>query len=42
MPYNGVDYGNDPALWLDFIDLGNKTNPTTKNLDKDVFDTTYW
>jgi hypothetical protein len=42
MPYNCVDWGNDPSLWLDFVSLGNITNPTTKRLDKDAFDNTYW
>ena len=54
LPYNTPDYKNDPVLWLDFTSTnqpdanGNpipdkfRVNPTTKNLDKDVFDPTYW
>ena len=42
MPYNTPDYGNDPDLWVDFVATGPNINPTTKNLDKDAFDMTYW
>ena len=42
MPYNSPDYGEDPKLWLDFVSSADTVNPTTKNLDKDVFDSTYW
>ena len=42
LPYNSPDYGNDPNLWLDFVSVGDNINPTTKNLDKDAFDLTYW
>ena len=42
MPYNSVDYGNDPDLWLDFVSQAPGINVTSRNLDKDVFDSTYW
>jgi hypothetical protein len=42
MPYNSVDYGEDPKLWLDFVAIGDKVNPTHKDMDKDAFDNTYW
>ena len=45
MPYNSPDYGEDPKLWLDFVSDQTdhpEVNPTTKNLDKDVFDRTFW
>ena len=42
MPYNAPDWGNDPDLWIDFVSTGPGINPTTKNLDKDQFDSTYW
>lgn len=42
MPYNSIDYGNDPKLWLDFISQAPGVNVTSRNLDKDVFDSTYW
>ena len=42
IPYNAPDVGEDPDLWLDFVSLGPGINPTTKNLDKDVHDVTYW
>ena len=42
IPYNCPDYGLDPNLWLDFVSTGPGINPTTKNLDKDAHDSTYW
>lgn len=42
MPYNSVDYGDDPALWLDFVSTEEGINMTDKDLDKDAFDNTYW
>lgn len=42
MPYNSVDYGNDPNLWLDFVSLAPGVNTTSRNLNKDVYDSTYW
>jgi hypothetical protein len=42
MPYNSVDYGDDPDLWIDFVSLAPGVNMTHKNLDKDAFDNTYW
>ena len=42
IPYNAPDKGNDPNLWLDFVSTGPGINPTTKNLDKDAHDLTYW
>ena len=42
MPYNSVDFGEDPALWLDFVAIDEKANPTHKDMDKDAFDSTYW
>ena len=42
MPYNSPDWGNDPNLWIDFVSDGPGINPTTKNLEKDAFDVTYW
>ena len=42
MPYNSPDWGNDPDLWIDFVSKGPNINPTTKGLDKDQFDLTYW
>jgi hypothetical protein len=42
MPYNCVDYPNDPSLWLDFVSTGDDIKMTQKDLDKDAFDNTYW
>jgi hypothetical protein len=42
MPYNSVDYGEDPELWLDFVSTAPGVNMTSKDLDKDAFDNTYW
>jgi hypothetical protein len=42
MPYNSVDYGADPELWLDFVSTAPGINMTSKDLDKDAFDNTYW
>lgn len=42
IPYNSPDYGADPSLWIDFVSLSDGINPTTRNLEKDTFDATYW
>jgi hypothetical protein len=42
MPYNSVDYGNDPDMWLDQTSYFPDANMTSKDLDKDAFDNTYW
>lgn len=42
LPYNAINYLQDPNLWLDFVAIGDEINPTIRNLDKDVFDSTYW
>lgn len=42
MPYNAVDYGVEANLWLDFVSQGDEIVPTTKGLDKDAFDPTFW
>jgi hypothetical protein len=42
MPYNSIDYGEDPMLWLDFVSQEEGVVMTDKDLDKDAFDNTYW
>jgi hypothetical protein len=42
LPYNAINYGADPNLWFDFVAEGPDIKLTSRNLDKDVFDSTYW
>ena len=42
MSYNTPDYGNEPPFYLDMTATGPGINPVRKNLDKDVYDSTYW
>ena len=42
MPYNTPDVGEEPDLYLDFTAFGEGVNPIKKNLDKDVYDNTFW
>jgi hypothetical protein len=41
-PYNAINYLQDPNLWFDFVAVGPDIKLTSRHLDKDVFDSTYW
>lgn len=36
------DWGQEPPFYLDMTATGAGVNPVRKNLDKDVYDSTYW
>lgn len=42
LPYNMPDWGNEPDFYLDMTATGDTINPVRKNIEKDVYDSTYW
>ena len=42
LPYNTPDVFEEPNLYLDMTAYSDEINPTSKNLEKDVFDNTFW
>lgn len=42
IPYNTPNVFDEPELYLDMTAYGDNINPTTKYLDKDVYDNTFW
>jgi len=42
LPYNAINAGSDPNLWFDFVATGPDIKLTSRNLNKDVHDSTYW
>ena len=42
MPYNTPDIGNEPLFYIDMTSTAEGVNPQPKELDKDVFDSTFW
>jgi len=42
MPYNTPDVGNEPLFYIDMTSTAEGVNPRPKELDKDVFDSTFW
>lgn len=42
MPYNAPDVGNEPLFYIDMTSTAEGVNPVPKELDKDVYDATFW
>jgi hypothetical protein len=42
LPYNIPDLGREPLFYIDMTSVAENVNPTTKGLNADPYDATYW